>query len=382
MVKAVAGEPSVDTAPHVLWLIKGLGPGGAEHLLVAAAAARDRTAFSYEVAYLLPWKDALVPRLDALGVPSQCYDARKPGDLRWLLRLRRRLVSSPVAIVHVHSPYVAAFTRLVVRTVPARLRPKVVSTEHNAWSTFRGPTRTMNALTARLDDAIIAVSEETRASMSPRVRARAETLVHGIPIDDVRANLADREAVRAELGVDDTTVLVGTVANYHPKKDWPTLLRTARIVADRGLPVRFCAVGQGPLEQEVVALHEQLALGDVVTLTGFRPDAVRLMAGCDVFLMTSKWEGLPVALMEALALGLPVVATAVGGVAETLADGVEGRLVAPERPDLLADAIGELVGDPAARRRYAAAAASRAGEFDVKRSVRRIEAVYRETLAR
>lgn len=379
--RPVDGSASVADATssrlRVLWLIKGLGPGGAEHLLVAAARTRDRDGFDFEAAYLLPWKDALVARIEALGVPVECFGVRDERDVRWVAALRRRLRSRPVDVVHVHSPYAAAMVRLAVRTLPSSVRPAVVSTEHNAWSTFRGPTRWANALTARFDAATIAVSQETRASMSPRQRERCEVLVHGVDVADIATRRARRAAMRAELGVDDATVLVGTVANYHPKKDWPNLLHAARTIADRGLPVLFCSVGQGPLQAEVEALHAQLGLDATVTLTGFRPDAVDLMAACDVFAMSSLWEGLPVAMMEALALGLPLVSTAVGGIAETFTDGIDALLVPSGDATALADAIERIATDSELRARLAAAAAARAGEFDAARAQRRLEAVYR-----
>ncbi len=368
---------------RVLWLIKGLGPGGAEHLLVNAARARDRDRFDVAAAYLLPWKDALVRPLEEQGVAVTCFGVRDERDLRWLVRLRRRLVNEPVDVVHVHSPYVAAMARVVVRSLPRALRPAVVTTEHNAWSTLHRATRFADSLTTRLDAATIAVSEETRASMTPRVRARCETLVHGIDVASVREQRSERAAVRAELGIDDDVFVVGTVANYHPKKDWPNLLAAARRVADElGTRVHFVAVGQGPLQDEVEAQHRQLGLGDTVTLTGHRPDAVRLMAACDLFVLASRWEGLPVALMEALALGLPVVATSVGGIAETLTDGVDARLVPPGDPGRLAAAIIEVASDGALRSRLAEAGAARAGEFDAERAQRRVEQIYQRLVTR
>ncbi len=366
---------------RVLWLIKGLGPGGAEHLLVAAARTRDRERFAVEAAYLLPWKDALVAPLEALGVAVECFSVRDERDVRWLAALRRRLRERPVDVVHVHSPYVAALARLAIRTLPRPVRPAVVSTEHNAWTTFKAPTRRLNACTSRLDDATIAVSEETRLSMSGPARARCETLVHGVDLAGLRALRAERRAVRDELGIDDATVLVGTVANYHPKKDWPNLLRAARVVADADPTIRFLSVGQGPLQQEVEALYRELGLDGVMTLTGHRPDATRLMAACDLFALASRWEGLPVAVMEALALGLPIVATAVGGIAETFTDGVDARLVPPRDPVALATAILDVAHDEHLRASLAAASERRAGDFDAGRAQRRIEEIY-DTLAR
>jgi glycosyltransferase involved in cell wall biosynthesis len=363
---------------RVCWVVKGLGPGGAERLLVAAAAAHDRSAFSFEVVYLLPWKNHLVGELTELGVHCTCLEVRDERDVRWAARLRRMLRTEPVDVVHMHSPYAAAITRLVVRSLPRSARPALVSTEHNPWSTFRPVTRCANACTAPLDDAVFAVSQQARDSMSPRQRGNAEVLVHGVDVQGI-AKLRDaRAAVRAELDVDDDTPLVGTVANYHPKKDWPNLLNAVRILVDRGVDLRVCAVGQGPLEADVKALHAQLGLERVVTLTGYRPDAVRLMAGCDVFALASTWEGLPVALMEASALELPIVATRVGGIPDAFHDGSDALLVPPASPVALADALQRVIEDDGLRARLAAGSAARAVDFDIARAVARVEAVYRQ----
>jgi glycosyltransferase involved in cell wall biosynthesis len=188
--------------------------------------------------------------------------------------------------------------------------------------------------------------------------------------------------MRAELDLQPSEIVIGTVANYREQKDYPTLLEAAADVIGRGLLVRFVAVGQGPLHDAIHARHEALGLGDRFLLLGYRADAVRVLAACDVFCLASRWEGLPVALMEALVLGLPVVATAVGGVAEAVTDGREGLLVAPGRPRELADALARVVTDARLRASLARAASERGASFDITRATRRIEARYREMTAR
>jgi L-malate glycosyltransferase len=131
MVPGVSGILLPDRPLRVLWVIKGLGPGGAEQLLVNHAGVRDREAFEYEAAYLVPVKRHLVPQLEALGVPVHALDAPREWDPRWAWRLRTRLRNHPVDVVHGHSPYVAAVTRLIVRTLPRGARPALVYTEHN-----------------------------------------------------------------------------------------------------------------------------------------------------------------------------------------------------------------------------------------------------------
>jgi glycosyltransferase involved in cell wall biosynthesis len=363
---------------RVLALVKGLGPGGAEQLLVAAATVRDREAFRYEVDYLLPWKDALVGDLEGLGVPTRCLGVRDERDLRWAWRLRTRLQREPVDVLHAHSPYPAGIARLVVRTLPRRLRPKLVYTVHNTFQSFATPTRVLNGLTYPLDDADIAVSVEVHETVWRRLQDRTEIVVHGVLLEKVRRELGTREETRAELGLLPDEVVVGTIANFRRQKDYPNLLATARLLLDRGWPGRIVAVGQGPMEEEMRALHDRLDLGDRVLLLGRRDDAVRVLAACDVFTMASDNEGLPVALMEALALGLPVAATAVGGIPEAVTDGVEGLLVAPKDPEALAAAITAITEDPS-RRAAMADAARRAGErFDIRIAARRMEDLYRE----
>ena len=107
----------------------------------------------------------------------------------------------PVDILHAHSPYPAGIARLVVRTLPKRIRPKLVYTVHNTFPSFSTPTRILNGLTYPLDDVDLAVSTEVHETIWPRLRDRTEVVVHGVLLDQVRAELAHRDEVRAELGL-------------------------------------------------------------------------------------------------------------------------------------------------------------------------------------
>jgi glycosyltransferase involved in cell wall biosynthesis len=368
----------VDRPLRVLWLTKGLGRGGSERLLVTTARQLDRHALEVRTGFLLPYKDALVPDLEATGVPVSCLGRREVIDARWLVTLRRWLREDPVDVVHVHSPSVAVGARIVVRTLPRRLRPRVLVTDHNVWHGYVRVTRWADKLTSGLDDARITVSEAVRSSLPASIRRRSDVMIQGVDVDEVRAQRAHRVAVRDELGLDPHALVVGTVANLRPQKAYPDLLVAAREVIDHLPQVRFVAVGQGPLEAEIRALHTRLGLGDRMLLLGHRPDAVRVMAACDVFVLASHWEGLGVAVMEALALGLPVVATEVGGNREVIEPGREGLLVPPKRPSELAAALLGVLTDDERRRQMAVAAGKRGEELSIDAAVRRTEALYRE----
>ena len=368
---AMAPKPPI----RVLWLTKGLGPGGAERLLVSFAAIADRERFDLRAAYLLPWKDHLVAELAGLGVPAVCLDGRREVDPRWVRRLRKLVRAARIDVVHAHSPLVAALARPALRTLPRRDRPALMGTEHNLWSSHHLATRWANRLTLPLEDVTIAVSDEVRASMPPRLARRTEVVIHGVDVDGIAGSRGERDAARADLGVGHDELLVVTVANLRAQKDYPTMLQAARRLADAGEPVRFVSVGQGPLAEQLEGERDRLGLGERFRFLGYREDPVRVLVAADMFCLSSRFEGLPISLLEAMAAGLPVVATRVGGVPAVVTDGREGRLVAAGDPAALAAAIAEL-RDSGLRARGAAAAAERVRAFGIDRAVHRQQDLY------
>jgi glycosyltransferase involved in cell wall biosynthesis len=187
-----------------------------------------------------------------------------------------------------------------------------------------------------------------------------------------------RERVREELGISDNETVVATIANYRPEKGYHDLLRAARQVIDAVPSVRFVAIGHGPLEREIQERHRSLQLGDRFLLLGYREDAVRLLSAGDLFVLASLHEGYPIALLEALALGLPVVATSVGAVREVITDGQEGLIVPAGDFTGLAAAIEKVVQDPQLRRDMAVAVSRHSASFDISEAGHRIEDIYRQ----
>ena len=145
---------------------------------------------------------------------------------------------------------------------------------------------------------------------------------------------------------------------------------------------RFLAVGQGPQEAEVVAQHAELGLGDRFQLLGYRSDVMDVLSACDVFALASLHEGFPIALMEAMAMGVPLVATSVGGVPDAVVDGVNGLVVEPGRPDDLAAALVRMTSDDELRARCAAATLGARDAFDIRTAVRTIEQRLRGAVVR
>ncbi len=367
-------EPPQPRPLNILWLIKGLGPGGAEQLLVSTAHVADRSRYRFSVAYLLNWKDTLVARLQAEDVSVHCLGVRRARDARWVFRLRRHLRSNEFDIVHVHSPLVAIFARLVILTLAKR--PAVVSSEHNIWASYRFGTRVLNRLTFPLDNAHIAVSRQVLESLPAKYRPQVEVIVHGVDVEAIVAARDNRDAVRAEFGLRPEQVAVCTVANLRRAKGYPDLLAAAKTVIDEGHDVVFLAVGQGPLEAEIKAQHAELGLDDRFRLLGYRGDAIQILAASDIFALASLFEGYPIAVMEAMAAGLPIVATDAGGVPDAVHDGVDGFVVPRGDPQALAAALSKVISDPELRASMSQHAAGRGSEFSFAPAIEKTQQIY------
>jgi len=365
---------------RVLWLAKGLGRGGAEQLLVSSAPHVDPERFDVEVAYLLPWKDALVPDLVACGVPVRCLNQRAEFDLRWAVGLRRLVAQRGYDVVHTHMPLPAVVVRLLLRR-----GVRIVHTEHNVWHRYRRATYWANALTYQRNNGVIAVSHAVAASITPRRPPSLPVRVIHHGIEQVAVAVAGegpaRTAARRTLRLPPDAYVVGTVGNFTPKKDQRTLIEAVRILRETTPAAMLTLIGTGKLEDELRSHVKSLGLQDAVVFAGSRDDVQTLLPAFDVFALSSLYEGLSIALVEAMAAGLPCVATAVGGVSEVLQDGVQGRLVAPRNARALAAALAEVAGSADLQATMSKHALERARVFDIHEAVNQIEDLYDDVLA-
>jgi glycosyltransferase involved in cell wall biosynthesis len=363
---------------RVLFLIKGLGRGGAEKLLVNAARYLGTEEFQYEVAFLLPQLDDLAEELKGLGIRSHCLGGNRGA---WMPRLRSLVRQRDAGIVHTHSPYAAIGARMVLKD---RGGPRLVHTEHGVWESYHPATRWGNLLTFPRNDHVFAVSHHVENSIRyPRVLRRlrmppVETVYHGLD-PAVRQQARGENGVRESLGIPDNVPVIGSVGNFRVEKGHRYLLDAAVHVRRKLPDARFVLVGTGPLERALRRQARELRLENVI-FTGARSDVPRIASSFDVFVLPSVYEGLSIALVEALSIGIPAVVTRTGGAIETVSDGLNAVVVPPRDAQALAYAIVSVVNDPALQRRLAEAGKLRAADFDIRIAVRRMEEVYRELL--
>ncbi len=365
----------------ILVLIKGLGLGGAERLLVDSLSYLDIERFEYEFAYLLPWKDFLVPKIKEAGFPVHLLEMHSNykfhSALRRLFTLQRK---ENYDLIHAHLPIAG----VLARTVGALKSLPVFYTEHNMQERYNPITRRINSASYGWNTRVLAVSEEVASSLERSglsKKTRVVTLTNGIPTELVRQEACNLKELREELKIPLGNLVVGTVAVFSTQKRLTDWLEVARKVIEQRDDVTFVLVGHGPEEDRLRARARELGLLEKVLMPGFRPDGRRVMAMFDVYLMTSEFEGLPVALLEALALARPVVSTSVGGIPEVVEDGREGFLSPVGNVEGLASSVLNLLEDKKLREHMGNQGAEKVEkEFHLKHRISEVERLYMEVL--
>ncbi|MGI9611734.1 MAG: glycosyltransferase [Acidimicrobiales bacterium] len=371
-----------DERRHALWLTKGLGRGGVERLLLDMYPLVDPSRYTVDVAYVLPWKNDYHQPLVEAGASVQCVGGnRGVADPRWLGRLASLVANDHYDIVHTHAPIPAVGARML--TI-GRNRPSLVHTEHNMWDRYRLPTRAANSLTYNRNSVAIAVSQTVAETVDPIIpwrRPPVEVVHHGTNLSSVRVfGKSERQRRRAQLGITDDRTVIGVVGNLTPKKDHQTLLRA---IAGDGPTARATVVviGLGPLRGELEALATELGIADRTIFLGSRDDVFDLLPLFDLFCLSSRFEGFPIALIEAMASGLPCVTTAVGGIPEIVEDGYNGLLVAPGAPDELRVALGRVISDPALAASLRSSARTTAEKLELPNVVGHLQELYDRVLS-
>ncbi len=325
------------TSPRVLLVCKGLDLGGIERIVVDLACGLTAAGAAVEVAVVNDRRDALVSTLEVAGVRVHRLGGTDRVGLGAARRLARLARTGHFDVVHAHGPLPA----VVVRTAVPRAS---LSTAHTPWSALRRTTRVALRLSARREGATIAVSAAVQASLPRAMARRTMVIPHGTDataVHDARSNTSAGDGSGAVVAI--------AVASHRDAKNYPNLLRAVRHARGRGADVQLVAVGDGPLQQRHRALAEELGVGERVEWRSAVSNVLPLIAAADMLVVSSDYEGQPLVVGEALALGVPVVATAVGRVPELVRREL-GRVVPPGDPVALGEAIAELALDADLRR--------------------------------
>ncbi len=367
------GGPSLNTIDSVVALdragwrtILAAGSVGAEISVVDQARSRG-------------CRTVLLPALTREVSPAR--------DLLALWQVFRLIRRERVVLVHTHTSKAGFVGRLAAWLAGV---PVILHTPHgHIFYGYYGPALTavfvgLERLAARITDRIVVLTELGTEEHLARGIGRPKQFVvipSGVDLEALRRKAPPYETARGRLGVDAETCLIVGVGRLVPVKGFQSLVKALSLILSVVPSARLLLVGDGPLHADLVAEAQALGVGNRLEMAGAQLDPAPFLAAADLVVVPSLNEGMGRALVEAMALGLPVVATRVGGIPAVVADGETGSLVPADDPPALARAMAELLKDPGLRQRMGEAGRRRAEQFSLAAMESRLLGLYQELCA-
>jgi L-malate glycosyltransferase len=369
--------------PGLSHVVNTLDPGGAERLVIEMSREFSR---HYDVEVIcLDKPGAWAGELRDSGVPVHSL-WRQPGfDVSIPGKLSSHFRRHNTRIIHAHQCtawFYAALSRL------AYSEPRLLVQEHGRlYPEVEKRVRTFvnRALIRKLTHTFVAVSRDTRDRLVKYegLESRQIEVIHNGIATPSKLTVSERHALRNELGFDYVDFVVGTVARFDPIKNLPMLVSSIAAAARQTHRVRGLLIGDGPVFRELAGQLARVGLSQRVVLTGYRSDATRLVQCLDLFVLSSSSEGMSVALLEAMAAGVAVAVTEVGGNTEIVLKDLAGWTVPSSSTEALTAVIVEAAQDPEKRNRFAQAGQRRfAEEFCWMRMIETYRERYSELLAK
>lgn len=359
----------------VLHIIKSLGRGGAEMLLPETLALHDQATFEFHYIYFLPWKNQMVAALEGAGGKVSCFQAN--NNVQIILRSRkviRYIRQHNIQLVHAHLPWAGFLSRIIHKLTGI----PVVYTEHNKQERYHGLTSFLNKLTFNWQTLAIAVSEDVQESILRNINpvVPVQTVLNGVNTESFVRNDADGETIRHSNGIPGDALVIGTAAVFRFQKRLVEWLEVMKKICDEDDKIFGIIVGDGPLKEEIVRKRKDLGLEHRVIMPGLITEVKPWMSAIDIYMMSSVFEGLPIALLEAMSMECAIASTSAGGIKEVIRDGQDGLIVPVEEWASLSVAIGKLK-DAAVRKSLAGKARERVvASFSLKRMVTQLETLY------
>lgn len=370
----------------VLQLIETLGRGGAEGLLVCVLKNIDKDKYSPTVGCLSDRID-LKEDLEEAGIPVFCIGLK--SLYRWwqgIYRLYRIIKRGNFDIVHTHLFFANLYGRIASKMAGV---PHILTTLHNPDYTYEDNGRVTYKARKLIDkysgricnDQFLAVSDFVKRDYERHMGFKnIEVLYNCIDITQFeRLNSSLIQKKRAELGFRDDEIILLNIGRLHPQKGQIYLIEALNMVRNKNKKCKLLMVGRGHMEAELQNKANKMGLGGYIKFLKDRKDIFEIMHSCDIFVLPSIYEGFGIALVEAMACGMPVVVSDIDTFKEIVRDNVDGMIVEKENPERLAAAISSLMNDSEKRLHLGESAKKKAmDEFDVKVHLKKLENVYQE----
>ena len=368
--------------------------GGAERVSLNFLRNIDRNRFLvYPIIFFRPWEEdsIFLKELKKEGyplhkIPISVRSSLKERDRLWLVRCVKMifviLFKERFDLIHTHGYFADIITILVAKV----LRIPVISTCHGFIEDGRKLKRSngTDRMVLRFSNRIIAVSQGIKDELlkSGIKESKIEVVLNAVQTNTDNDVLThDRYKKRRAVHASEKDFVLGYIGRLSREKGIHYLLDAVEILAKRNIPIKTVIIGDGPAKKDLELMVRQKGLEDKVFFAGFQTDVRKWIPAMDVFVLPSLTEGTPMALLEAMACGIPIVASAVGGVPQIIDSGKEGILVPPGKPEDIAAGIMELYSSNSLRENFAQAAYRKVkSDFDIKEWTEKIESQYAELL--
>lgn len=361
----------------VLHIIKSLGRGGAEVLLPETLNKHNKEKYEFHYIYFLPWKNQVVKEIEAAGGKVVCMAANNNAQI--LLQVRRivqYIRDHRIALIHCHLPWAGIVGRIAGRLTGV----PVVYTEHNKWERYHRLTYLMNKWSFASQQQVIAVSGEVANSIRTHYRKEkplVQVVQNGIDTSKYAAHQPVEHDIRRELDIPKSAIVIGIACVFRAQKRLTQWIEIAHALRAQHSGLRFIIVGDGVLRNEVHQKARDLNMDYCLHFAGLQTDMRPWLKAMDIFMMSSEFEGLPIALLEAMSMGCMPACTAAGGIPEVITDNVNGILVPVNEPMQLAGRLAGFLDQPgllAARKQ--AARDTVVNHFSMEKMVGELETIY------
>lgn len=359
---------------NLLHLITGLEPAGAENLLVDIVRRLDKKRFRVVVGYIYG-QGTLAAEIRGTGVKVIDLSRNEKIDPFLMIRLFLLIRKERIRIVHTHLVHASIVGRIAAKLAGVG---RIITTRHYAYyHKQKGLVNWIERKTAVFNNEFIAISNAVKEHMIKTEKYGPERIA--VLYNAVDLDLLDSSD--GEITERDSGFLIGSVGRLHPSKGYDTLLKSMPQVIKRFPQAKLMIIGDGTQRDHLQRICADLGISEHVVFLGTKTHAqvIDFLKKLDLFVLASNWEGFGLVLVEAMALGKPVVATNVGGIREIVQDGQTGYLVPPGQPDALASRMIRLLEDQPLSREMAKMARKRVeANFSMKRMIYGLDQLYRK----
>ncbi len=360
-----------------LHIIKSLGRGGAEMLLPETLKSHNKDQFEFHYLYFLPWKNQLVESIEKAGGKVTCFTAN--NNIQLLLqypKIIRYCKVHQIQLIHAHLPWAGFVSRLV----HINTRIPLFYTEHNLQERYHFITKLFNRLSFNWQTIGVGVSEDVTQSIQKNINPNipVKTILNGVNTTTFqRKNSQERAEIREKFGIPSHAILVGTVAVFRFQKRLDLWLEIIAEAIKQNPKIYGIIVGAGPLEPMLKEKHKALGLEEKVFFAGLQINVKPYYEAMDIFMMSSSFEGLPIALLEAMSMSCAIVSTNAGGIKEVLRPDQDGFVVSVDNWISLSKSIVALAEEDQKLKNYQSLARQRVVEsFSIEVMVHSLEKLY------